>query len=1250
MKNFIILLFLVVAMTAGFSQTTLRKIMPGSYSIGSGALPDPATATLQLNGVTSGFLLNRLTTTERDAIVTMVAGLEIYNTTLGKLQVWDGSAWITSGLFSTFGTGTDNHVMRWDGTGFPSAQDSLVIIDDLGVVSGVTQLSVDNIDIDGNTLSSTDVNGPITLAPNGVGVIDAQNAMTTVGITTTGINAITGSLTVDNLDVNGNTISSTDVNGPINLAPNGTGVVNISGLTNSRPMKLDASGNVSSSLIDLADRTNDLTGVNPIAGGGTNSGAALVNNFVMESVAGAIVESTTTSTELTYLDATSSIQTQLDAKEDTITILPASKGGTGIDGSTAANGSLLIGNGTGYTASTLTGTADQVVVTNGIGTSTLSLPQSINTTSSPSFTGLSVTGLTQHSIPFIGASGALSQNNNQLVWDDSITKLRLGNGAFSSDILTVNGSGTFSANVDAVGINGNTLSITSTTNGSIPYPAMTEAQRDLVALTPPSGTGVYNTTTEKINIYDVTAAAWVEVGSGGGGGSLLNLIVDPSFEAGVTEGTCTTCTASSETTNVELTSLNTKSLEMAFSASVGDYTDTTTTNSQYTGVTGLVSARIKTDQEDVWLCSIVDSAESHCVEINSDGVWDVYKINSTMSSTNFGIKIKASTAITGSVYVDEVFAGSKELEVVATQGKTQTVSHSSAHSTLLSLTTDIRFAIGNISSDIEGCLDVVDDAGNTQTKFVANESCNVNVFASLASDLINERIFIKLNGTTTIGSSSEAQRNNGFVTFGGIPLHLNSGDYFTIYANGTIDNGGSIADFKISATPQQNKAVIVSVDDDSMTDGTKETIDITGVTTDPTKGTTSYDGVTWAKDGQYLVANYTYIQTAAGTNGSGAHLFALPDGLVADGTLVNHSTTLGIASPSTKIGEGSVSDITNDLLYNVDLRMYNSTHFAAYAIGGQVGGSGAGHSNTGSDVGSSGAGLITATISYRFKIRVPIVGWSSRPTALATVQVEEMKTEGYTIPWSSNLWDAATDTDEWDWSLASPAFTTSSYISVTDVSGQTRISNTYGEKLEVHARISGGVDSGGYVAVWNSSGVQIDIIQGTGTGLAVGSSGVDIVLAAGDYIYFRNTDPEASRQGTMTLTVAPANIEVFLGNVNLTSYVSTPSSTKPVHYSATVTPTSGAACTVSNEKGSWIDSTTPTAVGDCTLNFTAFSDTPNCTLTTGTYVGALTEGFNRRIVSESSTTLRFYHQYQSSNAAGWGGTAVSVKIDCHGVQ
>ena len=128
--------------------------------------------------------------------------------------------------------------------------------------------NVDNLTLDSNTLSSTDTNGNINLDPNGTGAINltADNTNVTgnftqsagdVSMTTntagsitldatatgtisligalslngalqqTGNSTVTGILDVDNIRLDGNTISTTNTNGNLEIAPNGSGEVNI---------------------------------------------------------------------------------------------------------------------------------------------------------------------------------------------------------------------------------------------------------------------------------------------------------------------------------------------------------------------------------------------------------------------------------------------------------------------------------------------------------------------------------------------------------------------------------------------------------------------------------------------------------------------------------------------------------------------------------------------------------------------------------------------------------------------------------------------------------------------------------------------------------------------------------------------------------------------------------------------------------------------------------------------------------------
>tara|TARA_R110000868_G_C10727985_1_gene751341 strand:+ start:165 stop:758 length:594 start_codon:yes stop_codon:yes gene_type:complete len=52
-----------------------------------------ASAALTVTSTTQGLLFPRMTGTQRDAIATPAAGLVVYNTTSGKLNVYTGAAW-----------------------------------------------------------------------------------------------------------------------------------------------------------------------------------------------------------------------------------------------------------------------------------------------------------------------------------------------------------------------------------------------------------------------------------------------------------------------------------------------------------------------------------------------------------------------------------------------------------------------------------------------------------------------------------------------------------------------------------------------------------------------------------------------------------------------------------------------------------------------------------------------------------------------------------------------------------------------------------------------------------------------------------------------------------------------------------------------------------------------------------------------------------------------------------------------------
>ena len=97
--------------------------------------------------------------------------------------------------------------------------------------SGAT---IGNINVDGNTIISTDTNGNIALTPNGTGEVDISKVDIDGGAIDGAIiganSAAAGTFTsavIDNITIDGNSITSTDTNGSITLTPNGTGDVQL---------------------------------------------------------------------------------------------------------------------------------------------------------------------------------------------------------------------------------------------------------------------------------------------------------------------------------------------------------------------------------------------------------------------------------------------------------------------------------------------------------------------------------------------------------------------------------------------------------------------------------------------------------------------------------------------------------------------------------------------------------------------------------------------------------------------------------------------------------------------------------------------------------------------------------------------------------------------------------------------------------------------------------------------------------------
>jgi hypothetical protein len=232
------------SLTSGTLTATSGSITDSSGAIDFGAANLGTTGSVSagtLSVTTSGTIstLSFATGSITDSTGTINFGNELLVTTgtvtaasgshFGDLTLADGSITSASG---TIDFGNENLTT----TGSLSAG-----------VGTLTRLNVDDLRVDGNTLSVVTTDTNLNLLANGTGVVAIGSPMTTGSQTVTGTIAIAGQLDIDNLRLDLNTISSTNLNGNVILAPNGAGLVELGAgafPTTDSTVDLGKSGNV----------------------------------------------------------------------------------------------------------------------------------------------------------------------------------------------------------------------------------------------------------------------------------------------------------------------------------------------------------------------------------------------------------------------------------------------------------------------------------------------------------------------------------------------------------------------------------------------------------------------------------------------------------------------------------------------------------------------------------------------------------------------------------------------------------------------------------------------------------------------------------------------------------------------------------------------------------------------------------------------------------------------------------------------
>ena len=93
-------IFLVISIFS-MSHSEAFRLFDQPVNIGDRVKPDASTV-LQLSSTDKGFVVPRMTEAQRDAITTPITGLEIYNTTANRKQIFNGTQWVNVGDGRTF--------------------------------------------------------------------------------------------------------------------------------------------------------------------------------------------------------------------------------------------------------------------------------------------------------------------------------------------------------------------------------------------------------------------------------------------------------------------------------------------------------------------------------------------------------------------------------------------------------------------------------------------------------------------------------------------------------------------------------------------------------------------------------------------------------------------------------------------------------------------------------------------------------------------------------------------------------------------------------------------------------------------------------------------------------------------------------------------------------------------------------------------------------------------------------------------
>jgi hypothetical protein len=246
-----------------------------------------------------------------------------------------------------------------------------------------------------------------------------------------------------------------------------------------------------------------------------------------------------------------------------------------------------------------------------------------------------------------------------------------------------------------------------------------------------------------------------------------------------------------------------------------------------------------------------------------------YKVNVQIplscTQLRFGFQVKVAN--TGKILqFDDVQIGADATRYFNAQ-TTEAIIHSANSDTLLDRTAEVRFDTTNITATNLGILQVVDDSGNTRTKFIALQKAKIVVSWSAEVTGAGNSLQIYKNGVRiSVGSGVQVSTGYAGAAWCGT-LEVN--DYLTVGSNNVVTSDTAPAFLSILATAQQ--AAIITASESFSSDSAGLVFKATAITSTDPIGT--FNTYTYAANNTPTIAGSAPTQTIASMNANGIQVF-----------------------------------------------------------------------------------------------------------------------------------------------------------------------------------------------------------------------------------------------------------------------------------------------------------------------------------------------------------------------------------------